>query len=127
MGPLIPLFWTSGDVCPWIQSQGGSLFACFITCVILRFTSGVTPADCMEVRMQLSLFNPHTCRSVHKHWWRLGPGLDCIPLSHSGSAIYIVLMTDGLLPFRCIHKMKLLNKIHTLESLPQVLIYSLNY
>ena len=23
MGPLIPLFWTSGDVCPGFQSQGG--------------------------------------------------------------------------------------------------------
>ena len=23
--PLIPLFWTSGDVCPEFQSQGGSL------------------------------------------------------------------------------------------------------
>ena len=45
MGPLIPLFWTSGDIYPGFQSQGGYL-ACFFTCVILRFTSGVTPADC---------------------------------------------------------------------------------
>ena len=22
-GPLIPLFWTSGDICPGFQSQGG--------------------------------------------------------------------------------------------------------
>ena len=47
MGPLIPLFWTSGDVCPGFQSQGGS-FVCFLTCVILRFTSGATPADFIE-------------------------------------------------------------------------------
>ena len=50
-GPLIPLFWISGDLCPGFQSQGGSLFACFLACVILRFTSGGTPADCIEVSM----------------------------------------------------------------------------
>ena len=50
MGPLIPLFWTSGDVYPGFQSQGGSL-ACFLACVILKFTSGVIPADCIEVSM----------------------------------------------------------------------------
>ena len=48
MGPLIPLFWTIGDVCSGFQSQGGSL-ACFLTCVIPTFTSGMTPADCIEV------------------------------------------------------------------------------
>ena len=25
MEPLITLFWTSDDVCPWFQNQGGSL------------------------------------------------------------------------------------------------------
>ena len=40
--------WTSGDVYPGFQSQGGSL-VCFLTCVILRFTSGAIPADCIEV------------------------------------------------------------------------------
>ena len=29
MGPLIPLFWTSGGVCPGFQSEGG-----FITCTL---------------------------------------------------------------------------------------------
>ena len=28
MGPLIPLFWTSGDVCPGFQSQGGFPHLC---------------------------------------------------------------------------------------------------
>ena len=55
MGPLIPLFWTSGDICPGFQSQGGSL-ACCLTWVILRFTSGVTPADCIEVSMAAEPF-----------------------------------------------------------------------
>ena len=49
-GPLIPLFWTSGYISPGFQNQGGSL-ACFLTCVILRFTSSVTPAGCKEVSM----------------------------------------------------------------------------
>ena len=31
MGPLIPLFWASGDVCPRFQSQGGSL-VCVLSC-----------------------------------------------------------------------------------------------
>ena len=52
LGILAPftLFWTSGDICPGFQSQSGSL-VCFLACMILRFTSGVTPADCIEVSM----------------------------------------------------------------------------
>ena len=50
VGSLIPLFGTSSDVCPGFQCQGGSL-ACFLACVILRFTSGATPADSIEVSM----------------------------------------------------------------------------
>ena len=47
MGPLIPLLWTSGDVCPGFQSQGG--FPCLHASSpahngFLRFTSGATPA-----------------------------------------------------------------------------------
>ena len=45
MGPLIPLFRTS-DVCPGFQSQGR-----FLTCTLSCFTSGATPADCIEVSM----------------------------------------------------------------------------
>ena len=56
MGPLIPLFWTSGDICPGFQSQGESLFACFLSYVILRFTSGVRPTDCIEVSMAAKPF-----------------------------------------------------------------------
>ena len=41
----------SGDACPRFQSQGGSLFACF-----LKFTSGATPADCIEVSSSLTRF-----------------------------------------------------------------------
>ena len=31
MGPLIPLFWTSGDICPGFQSQGE--VACTLSCL----------------------------------------------------------------------------------------------
>ena len=55
MGSLIPLFWTSGDVCPGFQSQGGSL-ARFVACVILRFNSGVTPADSIKFGMATKPF-----------------------------------------------------------------------
>ena len=57
MGPLIPLFWTSGDVSSGFQSQSGF-------CLIrtwqrrtnnvthsLRFTSGTTPADLLAASM----------------------------------------------------------------------------
>ena len=67
-----------GDVCPGFQSAGESL-ACFLACVILRFTSGMTPADCIEASMEPSLFNPHTCRHVHKHWWKFGSWTHDLP------------------------------------------------
>ena len=63
MGPLIHLFWTSGDVCSGFQSSGGFLarvdflLAHFLACILfLRFTSGVKPADCIEVSMAAKTF-----------------------------------------------------------------------
>ena len=53
--PLTPLFWTSGDVCPRFQRLCGSL-VCFLACVLLRFTSGATLADCIEVNMATEPF-----------------------------------------------------------------------
>ena len=61
---LIPLFWTSSDVCPGFESQCGSLFACFLVCVILRFTFGVTPAHCIEVSMVAKPFSFHILTNV---------------------------------------------------------------
>ena len=48
VGLLIPLFWNFYDVCPGLQSQGGSphLRASSSLCYrFLRFTSGARPAD----------------------------------------------------------------------------------
>ena len=49
-GPLIPLSWTSGDICSRYESQGGSQ-VCFLTYMIFKFTYDVTSADCVEVSM----------------------------------------------------------------------------
>ena len=62
VGPLIALFWTSGDVCPGFQSQGGfpRLHASLpVHNRFLRFTSGATPADCIEVSMAAEPFLIH--------------------------------------------------------------------
>ena len=77
MGPLIPLFWTSGDVCPGFQSQGGSL-AYFPTCVILRFTAGVTPAHCVEVCMAAKPFVIHVLADMSTS---IGGGLGLKPMT----------------------------------------------
>ena len=55
--PLILLFLTSREVCPGFQSQGGSLFACFFACMILKFTSAATPAHCVEVNTLRTGYN----------------------------------------------------------------------
>ena len=80
--------------CPQFQSQGGSL-ACFLTCVILRFTSAVTPADCIEVSMTAEPFwstylQTTTLCSSHGQLGVRAPNLhQClwtgIPFDHSGS------------------------------------------
>ena len=53
VGPLIPLFWTS-DICPEFQSHGGSPHLHSLSPAyngILRFPSGVTPADLLSASM----------------------------------------------------------------------------
>ena len=58
MGPLISLFWTSDEVSPGFQSQGGSLACVLLSPVcneFLRFTSGVTPMDLYTYRLHVHL------------------------------------------------------------------------
>ena len=51
MGPLIPMFWTSGDVSPGFQSQGGSL-AC-----VFRHLRTMDPSSVLDISgMLLELF-----------------------------------------------------------------------
>ena len=43
--PVLDFWWHL----PWVSKPGWIPFACFLLCVILRFSSGMTPADCIEV------------------------------------------------------------------------------
>ena len=101
--PLIPLFWTSGDICPGFQS-----IVCFFTYVILRFTSGVTPADCIEVSMAAKLFwstylqmclqalvEVWALAWTHDHQCHMQQAQCCKPLSHSGTALWGVSLTKS--------------------------------
>ena len=48
VGPLIPLFWTSGDVCPGSERQGGFPWlhaSSLVSNGLLRLTSRVTPTN----------------------------------------------------------------------------------
>ena len=55
MEPLIPLFWTSGDIWAGFQSQGGSLLHAF-SLVWSSDSPLVRPADCIEVSMAAKPF-----------------------------------------------------------------------
>ena len=62
MGPLIPLFWTSGDVSSGFQSQSGqaTLFTFGEDIYVthgLRFTSGVTPAYLLAASIATKLIS----------------------------------------------------------------------
>ena len=60
VGPLIPLFWTSGDVFPGFQSQGGFPRLCGSLPAyneFLRFTFGATPADLFSLAHLISVCN----------------------------------------------------------------------
>ena len=75
-----------------VMSALGSLVACFLTCVILRFTSGVTPADCTA--WQPSLFNPQTCLQAlvevrTRAWTQDHLCSKHSAVYHSGSGIFV--------------------------------------
>ena len=51
--------WTSGDICSWFQSQGGSIcYELYYLCamIFLRFTFFVTPADLLMVSLVAESF-----------------------------------------------------------------------
>ena len=67
VGPLKLLFWTSGDICPMFQSQGGfpHLHASLpMHNRFLRFTSGATPADLLMASMAAEPFHSGTFTCV---------------------------------------------------------------
>ena len=98
---LIPLFWTSEDVCPGFQSQGWSLGSHASSPTyngFLRFISGVTPADRLSVSIAAESFTYYKSiletrtrrRRTDDFWWRLPrvskPRL--IPGLHASSPTY---------------------------------------
>ena len=76
------LFWTSDDVYLGFQSQGGSpcLRVSLPSC-ILRFTSGVTPADLLAASMAAELFSSTYLRTSIGR--ARDPDLSCMLLPHS--------------------------------------------
>ena len=60
MGPMMHLFWTSGDISSGFQSQSGQPYSfgrgVCVTCS-LRFTSGVTSANFLVVSMVAELIS----------------------------------------------------------------------
>ena len=75
MGPLIPLFWTSGDI-----HLGWQPYSCLakvyvllcMLCMCLRFTSGATPADLLVASLAAEPFFFHVPAS--KLWRGSKPG-----------------------------------------------------
>ena len=68
MGPLIPLFWISGDVSSGVQSQGVQpylrLVEVYVVTRSLRFISGATPTDHLVTSMAAKPSFPHTCEAL---------------------------------------------------------------
>ena len=63
VGPLIPLFWISGDICPHFQSQGGSLTR--VLCRLCATDSSDSPLvqhllTVQQSARQLRLPDPHS-------------------------------------------------------------------
>ena len=66
LGPLVPLFWISGDVSSAFQSQSGLPYShCRGECNVcsLRSTSGATLADLLVASTQ-PVLSPHTVAEV---------------------------------------------------------------
>ena len=58
VGPLIPLFWTSGDISSLFQRVSSLILGGGIHDThSLRFTSGVTPADLLVASLEAELFS----------------------------------------------------------------------
>ena len=69
VGPLIPLFWTSGDVSSGFQCQSGQPYSSLVEVYMLHtpwdsITSGATPADLVVASMAAELSLPHTCETL---------------------------------------------------------------
>ena len=68
VGPLIPLFWTFGDVYPGFQIQGDLSLACFLTCVQQCgcFRGGAHSGRMWETNTKQIFF--HVFFQFHQFW-----------------------------------------------------------
>ena len=76
MGPLIPLFWTSGDVSSGFKSQSGQPYSCLVEAYMLHFP---------EIHLWCNTCWPLGSLSQHgswasRHWWGSKPGSIVPPL-----------------------------------------------
>ena len=62
MGPLIPLYWTFGDISSGFQSHGGQPYSPLAEVYVLH-VHGVTPANLLAVSMAAEPL-PHTCKAL---------------------------------------------------------------
>ena len=74
---MIPLFCTSGDVCPEFQSQCGSHLG-------TTDSSNSPPVwhlltSCQPACQPSLIFYPHICTSIRKHWWDSNLQWVCTP------------------------------------------------
>ena len=76
MGPLIPLFWTSGNVLPRLQGQIGCQ-ACMLYCLCVRDSSDLPLVQHLLVSwwpaLHPSLVDLHTYVCIQKHLWDSKP------------------------------------------------------
>ena len=76
-GPLVPLFWISGDISSGFQSQSGFCFICFCRskCNVhsLRSTSGAKPTNLLIASMAAGHFS--TCMSRGGNWLGIEPAI----------------------------------------------------
>ena len=72
VGPLIPLFWTSGGFCPGPQSQRGSLTR------MLHHLHAMDSLDSSLLTAWWPAWQPscliHILAHVYRHWWGSNPG-----------------------------------------------------
>ena len=85
---------------PWVSKSGWIPFACFFARVILRFTSGVTPADLLVASMidkpfwsmYLQIIYPHALVGVQTYDWPNVPQHNA--LNHSATPVRLFLLVS---------------------------------
>ena len=102
LGPLIPLFWTSGDICPRFQNRGGfpHLYPQLPTHnIFLRFTSGATPAELLASSMAAEPFHARTFLQALVGLESMIKDISCTKLYALGTHVPVLLGKGKVLHF----------------------------